>query len=178
MKGRELEAASLAVMHAGYRLPATAMRALLDAARSGAVFDEATLRTHESERSTVVAITRFEDGRLMLRDGLHRATAVMLARPRGRLRESEYVIDDMTYDMYLSPVLEAGLIAPFDPRLEVRIADWGAYRDEVLRRIREDDDPLGYIDTHRQDYVVRREPHHDRLSTFCEAVWPYCEDVL
>lgn len=173
----ELEVGSLAVMHAGYRLPLAAMRALLAAARSGAVFDEALLRGHESKRASLIGITRFEDGRLMIRDGLHRATAVMRARPGGLLAPSEYEIEELTYAMFLEPVFETMLLAPFDPRTEVRVADWGEYRDEMLRRIREDDDPLGYYRANRQTYVEPRRPHHDSLAAFADAVWPYGEEL-
>ena len=143
-------------MHDGYRLPVSAMQQLIAHVRSGGQFEG-------------IAITRFEDGRMMLRDGVHRTTAVMLVR--GALVASEYVIEDMTYDMFLAPALAAGLYAPFDPRACVRIADFSAYRDEVKRRT--GDDVLAYIAAHRRDYVRPRRPCHDALARFYAECSPY-----
>lgn len=153
--------ATLPVMHDGYRLSITAMRELVDHVRGGGRFD------------TPVAITRFEDGRLMLRDGLHRATAVLVARPSGTFAAAELAIDDMSYAMFLEPALAAGLYAPFDPRTEVRIADFGSYRDEVERRVRAGDDPLGFIAAHRHGYVRPRRACHDELAAFYAECSPY-----
>ena len=75
---RQLRVATLPVMHDGYRLPAAAMRELVALARAGQRFEP-------------VHVTRFEDGRVMLRDGLHRSTAIMPGRPSGMLDESEVV---------------------------------------------------------------------------------------
>jgi hypothetical protein len=155
-----LRVATLAVMHDGYRLPATAMRELIALARAGHRFDP-------------VHATRFEDGRVMLRDGLHRSTAVMLGRPSGMLDEPEVVIENMTYEMFRAPAFVTGLYAPFDPLTEVRVADFRAFRDEVRRRIASDDDPVGYIGTHRHLYVRPRRACHDSLAQFFAECSPY-----
>ena len=155
-------------MHDGYRLSAVAMRALVDHVRGGGGYD------------APIFVTRFEDGRLMLRDGLHRATAVMLGRASGTLRERELEIEDMTYAMFLTPALDAGLFAPFDPRCEVRVADFRAHRDEVERLIREGGDligraAIGFIAANRQTYVRPRRPCHDSLAAFYVECSPYGE---
>ncbi len=152
-------------MHDGYRLSAAAMRGLVDHVRAGGGYDEP------------IFVTRFEDGRLMLRDGLHRTTAVMLGRPSGMLLDRELVIEDMTYAMFLTPALDAGLFAPFDPRTEVRIADFRAHRDEVDRLIAEGGDPLGFIAANRQTYVRPRRPCHDSLAAFYAECSPYGEEL-
>lgn len=152
-------------MHDGYRLSAAAMRALVDHVRGGGGYD------------APIFVTRFEDGRLMLRDGLHRTTAVMLGRPSGMLRDDELVIEDMTYAMFLTPVLDAGLFAPFDPRSEVRIADFRAHREEVERLIREGGDPIGFIAANRQSYVRPRRACHDSLAAFYAACSPYGQEL-
>ena len=148
-------------MHDGYRLSVAAMRALVDHVRGGGGYD------------APIFVTRFEDGRLMIRDGLHRTTAVMLGRASGMLREGELVIEDMTYAMFLMPALDAGLFAPFDPRSEVRVADFRAHREEVERLIREGGDPLGFIAANRQTYVRPRRPCHDSLAAFYAECSPY-----
>lgn len=152
-------------MHDGYRLSAVAMRALVDHVRAGGGYDEPMF------------VTRFEDGRLMLRDGLHRATALMLGRASGKAMPGELAIEDMTYEMFLAPALAAGLFAPFDPRTEVRIADFRAHREEVERVIREGGDPIAFIAANRATYVRPRRPYHDSLAAFYQARSPYGQEL-
>jgi hypothetical protein len=151
-------------MHDGYRLPATAMRELVALARAGQRFEP-------------VHVTRFEDGRVLLRDGLHRSTAIMLGRPSGMLDESEVVIEDMTYEMFRAPAFATGLYAPFDPLTEVRVADFRAFRDEVKRRIDAGGDPVGYIAANRHLYVRPRRACHDSLAQFFAECSPYGEEL-
>jgi len=155
--------ATLPVMHDGYRLPAEAMQALVDHVRGGGGYD------------APIKVTQFEDGRLMLRDGLHRSTAVMLGRPSGVLHGGEVAIEDMTYAMFLEPAIAAGLYAPFDPRIEVRIADFRAYREQVERLLRDGGDALGFIAANRRGNVRPRRPCHESLAAFYAACSPYRE---
>src|SRR4051794_22862790 len=108
-------------MHDGYRLPLAAMQRLIDHVRAGGSFDVRSLSAHDRDSATLLYVTRFEDGRMMLRDGLHRATAVMLGRPSGVLEANEVIVEDMTYEMFRKPALTAGLYAPFVPLTEVRV---------------------------------------------------------
>jgi hypothetical protein len=170
-----MQVATLPVMHDGYRLPLAAMQRLLDHVRAGGKFDVGSLTAHDRDSATLLYVTRFEDGRMMLRDGLHRATAVMLARPSGALDPSEVIVEDMTYDMFRKPALSAGLYAPFDPQTEVRIADFRAYRDEVMRRT--GDDALAYIAAHHRDYVRPRRACHDSLARFYAECSPYGSEL-
>lgn len=158
--------ATLPVMHDGYRLSAAEMRALTDHVRAGGRFDEP------------VKVTRFEDGRSMLRDGLHRSTAVMLGRPTGALHAGEFVLEDMTYAMFLEPAIEAGLYAPFDPRTEVRIADFRAYREQVERRLADGEDPLPFIAANRRTCVRPRRGCHDSLQAFFAECSPYGPELV
>jgi hypothetical protein len=167
-----MRVSTLPVMHDGYRLSTAAMRQLVDHVRAGRRLDPSALAAHGRE-AVPVSITRFEDGRLMLRDGLHRATAVMLGRPGGTLDASELVIEDMTYEMFLAPALEAGLYTPFDPRTEVRVADFRAFKLEVERLRTGQGDVLGYIAAHRAVYVRPRRPCHDTLAQFYAECSPY-----
>lgn len=169
-----IRAAELPVMHDGYRLAAPAMLRLIEHVRGGGRFDVAALSAHErspDDPGTPMFVTRFEDGRLMLRDGLHRATAVMLGRPSGVIEPTEVIVEDMTYAMFRTPALVAGLYAPFDPLTEVRTADFRAFRDEVRRRPTEE--ALAYIATNRGEYTRARRPYHDCLADFFAACSPY-----
>jgi hypothetical protein len=161
---RQLRVTTLPVMHDGYRLSAVAMRELIATARAGGTF-------------APVYLTRFEDGRLMLRDGLHRSTAVMLGRPSASLDASEMLIEDMTYEMFRAPALAAGLYAPFDPIAEVRVADFRAYRDEVQRRIDGGADVAAYIAANRHVYVRPRRACHDSLEQFFADCSPYGSEL-
>jgi len=154
-----MRVATLPVMHDGYRLSLAAMQQLVEHVRRGGRFD------------APIFVTRFEDGREMLRDGLHRATAVLLGRSSGALEPGEVVIEPMTYDMFRSPALEAGLYAPFDPVTEVRVADFRGFRDQVLARANGDVD--AFIAAHRDVYVRPRQPYHDTLARFFAERSPY-----
>lgn len=167
-----MQVATLPVMHDGYRLSLAAMQRLIDHVRGGGRLDVASLTAHDRD-STPIFVTRFEDGRTMLRDGLHRATAVLLGRSSGVLESAEMVVEDMTYAMFREPALAAGLYAPFDPLTEVRVADFRGYRDEVRRVVREGGDALAYIATHRHSYVKPRGPSHDSLARFYAECSPY-----
>lgn len=161
-----IHAGELAVMHEGYRLPSFEMRSLLDAARDGVVFSQDVLRGHASSSQQLIAVVRFEDGRLFIRDGLHRATAIMLMRPSGAIEPEEFSLECMTYDMFCRPAVSIGFYAPFDPRAEVRAADWSGFRASVQGRIASSADPVEYILASRSLYVRRRFPYHDSLSEF------------
>lgn len=159
-------------MHDAYRLTIGEMRSLVAHARAGETFELDALRARDPAAAPI-AVVRFEDGRLMLRDGLHRATAILVGRPSGRLAAGELVIEELTYEMFLRPALAAGLYAPFDPRTEVRIADFRWLRDEVQRELRAGRDPIAYIDAHRHAYTRPRRPHHETLARFYAECSPY-----
>lgn len=171
-----MRVATLPVMHDGYRLSAAEMRQLVDHVRAGRRLDPAALAAHGRD-ATPIGVTRFEDGRLMLRDGLHRATAVMLGRADGTLDASEVVIEDMTYAMFLAPALAAGLYAPFDPRTEVRIADFRGFRDQVFDVRDRGGDVLAFIAANRSVYARPRRPCHASLARFYAECSPYGEEL-
>lgn len=92
---------------------------------------------------SLISITRFENGILMIHDGHHRVTATVRGG-RTKLDESEYKIVDMKLDDYRYPVPENGWITPFDPLTEVRIPDLTDYR-ELVQKLK-NDDRYGQID--------------------------------
>ena len=67
----------------------------------------------------------------MIRDGHHRCLATYLGG-RAYLRHDEYRIEVYTYEMYAEINFVAGFVTPFDPRTEVRIPDFGSFREEAL----------------------------------------------
>ena len=104
--------------------------------RDGLFWTGDVLRTHAAQHHTpvphLIAIARFPDGRMMIRDGHHRCLATYIG-DRGYLRHDEYVVETYTYEMYEEINFEVGFVTPFDPRTEVRVPDFTAFRQEVLR---------------------------------------------
>src|SRR5215813_11595598 len=103
--------------------------------RDGLFWTQDVLCAHADKYHTLVprliAIARFPDGRMMIRDGHHRCLATYLGG-RAYLRHDEYRIEVYTYEMYAEINFVAGFVTPFDPRTEVRIPDFGSFRQEAL----------------------------------------------
>jgi hypothetical protein len=104
--------------------------------RAGLFWTSDVLRTHADRHHTpvprLIAIARFPDGRMMIRDGHHRCLATYIGN-RTYLRHDEYIVETYTYEMYEEINFEAGFVTPFDPRTEVRVPDFTAFRQEVFR---------------------------------------------
>lgn len=106
-----------------------------------------------------ITINRFEDGRLLLHDGHHRATATLLAGRR-RLAAGEFVLWHFPYRDYREANLANGWVTPFDPPTECRLADFFAFRDEALAAARVDAAAaLALIHSGRHRYARRRSRH-------------------
>jgi hypothetical protein len=104
--------------------------------RDGLFWTRDVLRAHADKHHTpvprLIAIAHFPDGRMMIRDGHHRCLATYLGG-RSCLRHDEYIVETYTYEMYAEINFEAGFVTPFDPRTEVRVPDFTAFRQEVFR---------------------------------------------
>jgi len=88
--------------------------------------------TYHTPVPRLIAIARFPDGRMMIRDGHHRCLATYIGG-RAYLRHDEYIVETYTYAMYEEINFEKGFVTPFDPRTEVRVPDFTAFRQEVFR---------------------------------------------
>jgi hypothetical protein len=86
---------------------------------------------HDMPVAPLIAIARFPDGWMMIRDGHHRCLATYLGG-RAYLMHDEYRIEVYTYEMYAEINFVARFVTPFDPRTEVRIPDFGSFREEAL----------------------------------------------
>ena len=104
--------------------------------RDGLFWTSDVLRAHADKHRTpippLIAIARFPDGRMMIRDGHHRCLATYIGG-RASLRHDEYSIETYTYEMYAEINFEKGFVTPFDPRTEVRVPDFTAFRQEVFQ---------------------------------------------
>ena len=128
--------------------------------RDGLFWTRDVLRAHADKRHTpvphLIAIARFPDGRMMIRDGHHRCLATYIGG-RAYLRHDEYSVETYTYEMYAEINFEAGFVTPFDPRTEVRVPDFTAFRQEVFRLYaRNPEEAVAFIRQNKSRYA---RPH-------------------
>lgn len=164
-----IEVKDLHLTQEGFRHPVEEICEMIQFVRSGGRFDEETLKKHDPHcKGLLVAITKFEDGSLYIRDGFHRVMAVFFGREDGILYDNEYFIEDLTYLRMMKPRLESRYYTPFDPRVEVRSSDFGDFRDQVDKIIQKKQDPLEFIRQNRHVYVRSKKPYHETVEIFAE----------
>lgn len=84
------------------------------------------------------------------------------------LYDSEYFIEDLTYQRMMTPRMDMRYYTPFDPRVEVRASDFGNFRLQVDQVIAEGREPLQFIKENRHVYVRPKMPHHESVQVFAE----------
>ena len=125
--------------------------------------------THGMPVAPLIAIAHFPDGWLMIRDGHHRCLATYIGG-RAYLRHDEYSLEEYTYEMYAQINFVAGFVTPFDPRTEVRLPDFGSFRQEALRLYARN--PEAAVEFVRQNKLRYARPRrHYNLSQMAEHVW-------
>jgi hypothetical protein len=149
--------------------------------RNGLFWTSDVLRAHADHHRTpvphLIAIACFPDGRMMIRDGHHRCLATYIG-DRAYLRHDEYVVETYTYEMYAEINFEAGFVTPFDPRTEVRVPDFTAFRQEVFRLYAHNpDEAIAFVRQNKSRYA---RPHlrsnlaqlaeHLRQSAIAEGI--------
>lgn len=137
----------------GYRFSPEEMQGMLEYVRSGGIFADPI------KHKRPIVITRFEDGKLFIRDGFHRTTSIYLARPSKLIYPPEYEIENMTYDMWINANHHNGWYTPFDPRIEVRRADFFGFKNEVIELMKSRD-PSEFILNNKSRYCVPRDDSH------------------
>lgn len=95
-------------------------------------------------RDTPIRLTKFEDNKIYVHDGHHRLLWKMHLGQN--LYQHEYIVSKFTYDQYNDVNLDIGYITPFDPRKEVRLADFHDFKHRVYGNIYE------YIQNHHAKY--------------------------
>ena len=172
-----LEIAELTPTQDGYRLPRKTRETMMSYVAQGGVYNQQALDEHTCTRKFLIAITRFPDGRLFLRDGLHRTTSIWLSRSQKILLPEEFFYEDMTYDMYTEAAPEKGWYTPFDPRTHVRKPDFLNFKQEAVeKQERGDDDLLDWIYANADRYSVPRNGTHTIPSL--AALWAMPSEVL
>ena len=162
----------LLLIQDGFRRSTKTVQAMIRFVAEGGKYDADTLAARPSGRAKLMVINRFEDGRFCVHDGLHRAASIFLGRPSGLLTESEYEIQEFTYDQYNEINLEAKYFTPFDPRTEVRVADLSSFKNRINRLTNSNVDPTGFILENKSLYAHARESHHESIGELINQYRP------
>jgi len=117
------------------------MLEMIDFVRVGGIFSRQNLDLFADREgirhSPLIKLARFEDSKIYLHDGHHRASAIWLGG-RKELYAEEYFIVDWLYQDYLTINIKQRWYTVFDPRKEVRIPDISSFKskvDKLLQRV-------------------------------------------
>ena len=146
----------LLVMQDGLR-PSVDFESMIEFVRSGGIYTPEVIQQHK-DKSGIIVLVRFgDDGKLAIHDGHHRVGSIWLSGVRDYLDESEYFIKDSTYTRYNTPNFDIGWVTPFDPRTEVRIADFGDFKRFVVNMAKTDiPGAIDYIKKNKSVYSRKR----------------------
>jgi hypothetical protein len=134
-----------------------------------------------SRVSPLIQIARFEDGKMYVHDGHHRAVSCWLAG-RQEMPHDEYQITDWTYQQYLEISHENGWYTPFDPRIHVRTPDFNKFKKEARQRFLESDhsqwinENVHLFREDRKIITVEELSHLGRNIHFSDASHMYMND--
>lgn len=114
--------------------------------------------------SPLIAITRFENGFLLIQNGHHRCRAT--SEVRSFLYDEEYLISDWSIDDYLEINFNRDYVTPFNPITEVRFEDFLQYKKKVLAlAVKDQTAAVTYIKEHSHEYKKTRTI--ERVSQLC-----------
>jgi hypothetical protein len=167
-----IDVAELVPMQDGFRRSIATLQKMLDFVRGGGKYDPETLQKRDSGRVAPIVLNRFENGRIFLHDGLHRAATILAGRESGSLYADEYRIDSYSYQEYDEINLAAGYLTPFDPRREVRVADLRNFQTRARSIIDAKQDLSQFVHDHRNLYARPRRPFHASLDQMVRHFHP------
>jgi hypothetical protein len=150
----------------GFRHSSEEVAEMIRYVQGGGTFNLESLNKYAPEKNLLVAITRFEDGSLYIRDGFHRVMSIFIGRPSGVLYDNEYFLENLTYQRMMAPNLGMGYYTPFDPRVEVRASDFGNFRTQIENMIDANIDPLEFIRLNHDVYCRPKKSHHESVQAF------------
>lgn len=129
--------------------------------KSGGIYTQAELDKFTGIQSTnLIGISRFEDGELYVHDGHHRVVSILLSGVRDYLYPEEYIITDYTYFQYNRPNFKNNWYTPFDPKTQLRIADFFKYREKIKNLTAIDEKKaIDYIAETREEYLVKKKDY-------------------
>jgi len=132
---------------------------MMDSIYYGVLFDEAHVCSYHRNGSpnALIKLSRFPDGLVFVHDGHHRLVAKQLCGVL-EIYECEYKITDWKcYTDYSKANLDHGWYTPFDPRFEIRKAEFFDFKEEVLSQM--EHERIGYIYDNRHKYCKPRTLH-------------------
>lgn len=112
------------------------LHSMVDFARNGGFFtqdiiDNYVFRNLNHSKQRLIQISKFEDGRMYITDGHHRALAIYLSGNRDFIDSPEYDLNTWRYEHFKEINPESGWVTPFDPRVEVRLPELSVFRGEI-----------------------------------------------
>jgi hypothetical protein len=155
----------------GCRLSQEELLGMWEFVCDGGWFNEESLKKHNPNRISLIAIVQTEDGKKWIRDGIHRVCMIHLL---GRdLREDEYFLEHRPYSQFTDPNLEGGWVTPFDPRTEVRRADFHEFKTKVKSMVGSvsQEEILKHIQANRDYYVTMRSDYHESVAHIANDMW-------
>jgi hypothetical protein len=165
-KGEAAERLSLdqlTVGQHGLRYSAEYMHHMMDFVADGGIWTETALQRHAVlnrlpapsliQLSQLLAVPH-NPTMLLVQDGHHRLVATRVAG-RDFLHPEEYRVTQWSFEDYLAINFSCGWVTPFDPRTHARIADFAAWRQQVLE--------LAIKDARRAERLIREQP-----EAYCE----------
>lgn len=121
--------------------------AMINFVTNGGIFD-----LNSISRDKLIKLTEFPDGQFYIHDGHHRCYAIWHGG-RDYLFESEYVVENWTYEQY-NRLHRPVWCTPFDPRTEVRLADFISLKDKI--NALSEEEALDFIQNNKHLYVKPR----------------------
>jgi hypothetical protein len=153
----------LTVGQHGLRYNAEGMHRMMDFVADGGRWTEPALDeyadTYNLPKPSLIQLSEFnaEAGMaavLLVHDGHHRLVATHLAG-RAFLYPEEYRVTRWAFQAYQSINFSCGWVTPFDPRTHVRIADFAAWKQQILE--------MALEDPARAERMIREQP-----GAYCE----------
>eukprot|EP01130_Rhizamoeba_saxonica_P014627 TRINITY_DN640_c0_g1_i9.p1 TRINITY_DN640_c0_g1~~TRINITY_DN640_c0_g1_i9.p1 ORF type:complete len:212 (-),score=29.60 TRINITY_DN640_c0_g1_i9:50-685(-) len=112
---------------------------------------------HSFRKPQLIQIAFYPDGKMYIWDGHHRVASICLGG-RDVIYPEEYEFIYLTYKLTMEVNFDDDYVTPFDPRTEVRIPDFSAFKRKVdkIRKRFSDEAAMEYICENRQLYAEAR----------------------
>lgn len=151
----------------GTRHSRDVLDSMIEFVKKGGRFNYDHLVSFNPKKTLLIAVTRYEDGSLRVRDGFNRMLAICIGRG-GEMYDDEYFVEDLTYKRMMTANLPMNYFTPFDPRVEVRISELAPFNKMVKDILLTDHDPVPFIMANKSLYTVPKQPYHDSIETFAK----------
>jgi hypothetical protein len=163
---------ALTVGQHGLRYGVEHMHRMMDFVADGGVWSEGALLRHPgcprpAALIQVSALPAVGGPMLLIHDGHHRLVATHLAG-RDFLHPEEYLLTWWTWEEYRAPNFATGWVTPFDPRTQVRTADFATWKRHILETARRDP-PLA-------ERLIREQPEAYREPRRYSAIASLARD--